>query len=507
MKMQELTRREFLATGVMAAAGLRAGAMWGQSAPGGVVVKTPLGALRGASVDGVNVFKGVPFAEPPVRFRPPVKKLAWSGERDATRFAPEAMQPGQGGARGNEDCLYLNVWAPTQPSKDAGGYPVLVWVHGGGFVGGASHTALEDGAVFAREGIICVSIAYRLGVFGFLDVSPLLGAEYAGSANNGLRDVMAALEWVQQNIGAFGGNARRVTMGGQSAGAKLVDILMGVPEAIGLYTGVISESGGAERVAAASGAAEVAKGFATAFGKDASALKTVDAAELIAAQNKLMGTWPLHFPLRPELDVHLLPRLPVETIAAGNAHGKRLLIGTNHDESAAFIGPHPVHDATAADLGNVSTARFAQVFAEYKKLYPQWSAEQLRIRAVTAEEYWVPSVRVADACVRGGGEAWMYRLDFAPANGRMQGLAEHGEELAMVWDKPLTTYANADAEAALTTQVHAAWVAFVKGDAPAAQGVPAWPEYHAGTRPTMILDAVSKVEERPMERELRLWDL
>jgi len=416
------------------------------------------------------------------------------------------MQPGEVGVEHSEDCLYLNVWKP----EGQGPFPVFVWIHGGGFLGGHSFEGIYDGAEFAREGIIVVTVAYRLGAFGFLDVEPLLGAAYAGSANNALRDLIEALEWVKANIAEFGGDPLRVTIGGESAGAKLADILMGTPSAQGLFHQVISESGGAERVWSRANAAAVAKGFGEDWkavsGGEIAGLLTAQGGQVIEAQQQFIKRWPQHFPLRGEIDGMLLPRLPVETIAAGSTRGKRLLIGTNRDESALFIGPHPQHDPTAGDVGNIGIARFMEVFARYKGLYPAMSAEQLRIRALTAEEYWVPSMRVVDAHVKGGGSAWMYRLDFMETSGRMAGEAYHSLDVGLVWDKPHAAVDNALAEAGLAKQVHAAWASFIRGEAPTAEGLPAWPQYRSETRLTMVLDGASRVEERPQEAELRVWD-
>jgi para-nitrobenzyl esterase len=503
-----MTRRDFVVGSALVALSVQGRKLFGQAAEAAsaTVVKTPLGALRGEVAEGVRVFRGVPFAEPPVgklRFMPPIRVMRWKTERDATKFAAAAMQDGDKDVAQSEDCLYLNVWTPEK-AKDL---PVFVWIHGGGFTGGEAFAPIFDGTEFARAGVIVVTVAYRLGVLGFLDMGPLLGEAYAGSANNALRDLICALEWVKENIAAFGGDAGRVTVGGESAGAKLTDILMGVPEAQGLFSGMISESGGAERVWPLANAERVAKGFGDVWGVSRmEALKTAPDAELIAAQVKFIDGWPQHFPLRAEVDGTLIPRLPVETIAAGSTKGTRLLIGTNRDESALFVGPHPQHDATAANLGNITLPAFQAVYAKYKALYPEMSEERLRIRALTAEEYWVPSVRVADAQVKGGGTAWMYRLDFAPASGRMKGYAYHSEDIRLVWDKPDEALANAAAETVLAKQMHEAWVAFIKGEAPGAEGLPVWPEYTSGARETMVLDASSKVEEKPQEAELRLWD-
>ena len=416
------------------------------------------------------------------------------------------MQPGEPGIPHSEDCLYLNLWTPAKP----GSYPVYVWIHGGGFTGGHSFEPMYDGAMLAQEGVICVTVAYRLGVFGFLDVEPLLGPTYAGSANNALRDLILALTWIQQNISAFGGDPARVTIGGESAGAKLSDILLGVPSAQPLFHQAVSESGGAERVWSRAQSKAVAEGFGDAWrthtGDAASTILSADASELIDTQKHFIAQWPQHFPLRCEVDGQLLPRPPVTSISQGSSHGKRLLVGTNRDESALFLGPHPQHDPGGADLGNLSVAAFSPVYAKYRKVYPEMTDEQLRIRAATAEEYWIPSIRVADAHSNAGGPTFMYRLDFSETRGYFRGYAFHSLDVGLVWDRPSEKAENAAAEAALAHQMHQAWVAFLRGETPAAAEVPTWPAYDAVTRPTMIFDIKNHMEEQPQEAELRLWD-
>lgn len=477
---------------------------------GSANVHTPLGDLRGDEVNGVRIFRGVPFAEPPVgerRFRGPVPKQAWKGVRDATQFSAEPWQTGTPDVTKSEDCLYLNVWTPASVTKPL---PVFVWIHGGGFTGGRSFDPVQDGATFARMGIVCVTVAYRLGVFGFLDVSPLLGQTYPSPANNALRDLLTALRWVQRNISAFGGDPAQVTIGGESAGAKLSDILMGVPSAQPLFHQVISESGGAERVWPAASAQNVAAGFLktwqNAGGGDAASLKTADPEKLIAAQQQFIEAWPQHFPLRCEVDGTILPQKPIDAIHGGSTKGKRLLLGTNRDESALFVGPRPSKDAAAADLGNLSAERFAPVYAKYKELYPEMTPEQRRIRALSAEEYWLPSMRVAEAHVLSGGDAYVYRLDFAETSGRLKGFAYHSLDIPLVWDKPRTEVDNATAEAAMAKRMHTAWAHFIRGDAPYAEGLPDWPMWTAANRETMLLGDDSHVEQRPFEAELRLWD-
>ena len=511
--MEPWTRRQFFQRGSFAgcwvASQRLAGQVVSQASP--VVLQTEQGALRGQELNGVRVFRGVPFAEPPVgelRFRPPVSKRPWSGVHDATHFGAAAVQQGDRSVPQSEDCLYLNVWAPKQVSS-AARLPVFVWIHGGGFTGGEAFADIFDGTSFAQQGIVVVTVAYRLGVLGFLDLGPLLGVAYAGSANNALRDLMLALEWVKGNIEAFGGDLKQVTVGGESAGAKLTDLLLGVPAAKDLFRGAISESGGAERIWPKSTAEKVAEGFGAqwraASGQSHAELKTAPARQLIDVQTEFLKTWPQHFPLRCELDGVLMPRPPIETIALGSAAGRRLLIGTNRDESALFLGAHPQHDPTAADLGNMSLPAFETVFAKYASLYPDMTEEQRRIRAVTAEEYWVPSTRVADAAVRAGAQVWAYELEFARSGGAYKGEAFHSEDIGLVWDKPGREYDSAAAEAALATQIHTAWASFLRGEAPAAPGLPVWQQYTAETRATMMLDRVSRMEAKPQGAELALW--
>jgi para-nitrobenzyl esterase len=509
MPQLSLSRRKFLVNAGLASMAWRCAPLSALADTTPAIIHTPSGTLRGEQSGGVLQFRGVPFAEPPVgplRFRAPVPVKPWTSERDATHFAAAAMQAGELGIKQSEDCLYLNIWAPD----GKGPFPVYVWIHGGGFTGGHAFESMYDGMEITKEGVICISVAYRLGVFGFLDYEPLLGAEYAGSANNALRDLMAALAWIQKNISAFGGDPARVTIGGESAGAKLIDILMGVPSAKPLFHQMISESGGAERVWTRAQSKTVTLGFGDEFhtltGADPSTILNAPADTLIKAQKQFIAAWPQHFPLRCQIDGSLVPLRPVESIGAGSSRGKRLLIGTNRDESALFIGPHPEKDPVAADLGNLLPEKFAPVFKRYREVYPQMTDDQLRIRAVTAEEYWIPSMRAADAHLKGGGSAWMYRLDFSETSGFLRGYAFHSLDVRLVWNRPSLLAVNATAEADLARQMYQAWIAFLRGETPAAPGVPAWPEYNSSTRPTMIFDTQNHVEFKPEDAELRLWD-
>ncbi len=510
MISRPLTRRRFLANSILAAPAILAAPIFA-AAPDPPTVRTRAGLLHGEALPDAHVFRGVPFAAPPVgslRFRPPAPPLPWKGTRDATRFSAAPLQPDNPKLPQSEDCLCLNLWAPL----GKGPFPVFVWVHGGGFTGGHASEPIYDGARLAAEGILCITVGYRLGVLGFLDLEPALGPTYAGSANNGLRDLIAALTWIQGNIADFGGDPTRVTVGGESAGAKLADILMGTPSAGPFFHGVVSESGGAERIWPHATALSVGEGFTRHWrdttGQLVTALSAAPGDLLIHAQTTFIDQWPQHFPLRPEIDGTLLPCPPIDAIRAGSSRSKRLLIGTNRDESALFIGPQPIHDPSAPDLGNVSLAAFQPILDRYATLYPNLSPERRRIRALTAEEYWIPTLRVADAHAQAqaGGETFMYRLDFTESTGRLRDLAYHSLDVPLVWDHPRPDIGNAPAEAALATQIHGAWTSFLRSQAPAAPGLPAWTPYNQTTRPTMILNTESHVEQNPQAGELALWN-
>lgn len=500
-----MNRRTFLQMSALAAAGVESGRCLGRDSDP-VFVGTRLGRLAGVSRGEVNIFRGVPFAQPPVgplRFRAPQPPTPWKDVRQATTFAAAAPQAEGDIATHSEDCLYLNVWAPQAP----GSYPVFVWVHGGGFTGGRASDPLFDGTDFAKMGVVVVTVAYRLGVLGFLDTEPLLGASYAGSANNALKDLVAALAWIQENIAAFGGDPTQVTLGGESAGAKLTDILMGTPAAKPLFHQMISESGGAERVSPKQQALAVGHGFASTWTAlthlPLSALLTAPAEQLITVQEQFIRDWPLHFPLRPEIDGAFLPQAPLEAIKAGSSRGKRLLLGTNRDESALFIGPDPTKDPTARDVGNMPLAQFQTIEKAYGKLYPGMPIPLQRIRSLTAEEYLVPSVRVLDAHVRSGGEAFAYRFDF-PGEGRFAGLAFHSYELRFVWQH-FGQEVPSDAARQLAASMHGAWASFLKGAAPAGPGLPSWRPYTNQAQSTMILQASSHLEAHPEQAEMALW--
>jgi para-nitrobenzyl esterase len=262
-----------------------------------VLVETRRGPVRGVAEGGLAVFRGLPFARPPVgplRFRPPEPPEPWSGVRDAARFGPSASQNGAlvgplmslGISRTGEDCLYLNVWTPA---ADRARRPVLVWIHGGAFVLGSGSQMLYDGATLARRGdVVVVTVNYRLGALGFLRLRDRFGERLPASGNEGLLDQVAALEWVRDEIAAFGGDPGNVTIFGESAGAMSCATLLGMPRARGLFHRAILQSGAANylwpRATASRIADQVLTDLAVASPED---LRAAAPARLLAAQRRL----------------------------------------------------------------------------------------------------------------------------------------------------------------------------------------------------------------------------
>ena len=305
------------------------------------IVQTSYGELRGTRAEGLHIFRGVPFARPPAgarRFRPPERPAAWAGVRDATRFGPAAPQSlgllgpvfSLGITRMDEDCLSLNVWTPGVDSRRR---PVLVWIHGGAFVLGAGSQSLYDGAVLARRGdVVVVTINYRLGSLGFLRLRELSGGRLPASGNEGLLDQIAALEWVRDEIAAFGGDPGNVTIFGESAGAMSCAALLGAPRARGLFHRAILQSGAANYVSPAETASAVAEEFLAALRirrRRIADLLSLPPERLVEAQARLF------FTLRPGLK----PVAPLLAAAPRPGSRRRRPRRPAQAEAAAAVGP------------------------------------------------------------------------------------------------------------------------------------------------------------------------
>lgn len=483
------------------------------------IARVQQGWLAGVSEAGVFAYKGVPYAAPPVearRFRPPAKAQPWEGIRQATTFGPAPLQPPPPpgmtsqaflGAETSEDCLYLNIWRPREP----GPHPVFVWIHGGGnFAGSASQ--ITDGAVFARSGIVCVTVGYRLGAFGFLELGRVLGPGYRGSSVNGLRDQIAALQWVRANIAAFDGDPGRVTIGGQSAGGKNVVALMASPLTRGLFSSAIVESGG-QTVHDLRGAEQVTELLVkslAAHGEASSSLPTLSGEALSALQIELLKSYDRPFPFRAVTGTDVLPEAPLDAFRKHGASARRLLIGTNQDESILFLDRRSAGaPVTQRDLANVDVAAARPIAAAYDRAFPTLDALHRRVRFVTAEEYGVISERIAEA-LRSSANVWVYRFAAAMSAGPLAGWSPHGAEVIHIWkayENPLVRalYGDSTPQArALGEEMNARWCAFIRGGTPDLPGAPHWPRFD-GSKLLLFEETASKPAKVDL-RDAALWE-
>jgi para-nitrobenzyl esterase len=486
-------------------------------APAPLEVQVRQGRLRGVLEEGVRVFKGVPYAEPPtgpLRFRPPRPPKPWSGVRDAARFGPMPLQFGggsgiPGSAPPGEDCLYLNVWAPATP----GPHPVLVFCYGGGNNGGAGSTPVYSGARFARDGVVAVTINYRVGALGWVELGPHLPG-YAGSGNNALRDIMASLVWVRDNIAAFGGDPRQVTLGGVLAGSKNVMALLATPSAAGLFHRAITMSTSAHTTHTPEEAEKVARLFIDGHTGDPQDLLTATPEQILAAQRKVLRGYNHNSAFRSIIDGELLPRPIMDAFRAGASRRVPLLIGTTRDESASTLPrdaaekPFPIDQM---ELNSLDLSEVNDVDLRYQRAFPALSPLERRRKLVHAEEYWISCIRVGEARARLGAATYMYRTDRVLASGRYAGYAPSGSDVPLAFDtldkgEVVATGATVtDDDRRLAGVTHAAWTAFIKSGTPSAPGLAAWPRYEPTERRTMILGYEPRVEADPLRAERLLW--
>ncbi|MFZ0640414.1 MAG: carboxylesterase family protein [Candidatus Acidiferrales bacterium] len=525
-----ISRRQFLVeSGSFAAASLlSSSALAANSSP---VVKTSGGLLRGEINErGVLVFKGVPFAAPPVgqfRFRPPEKPLPWSGVRAATRFSPMSMQSVDEILKSNlppmgEDCLYLNVWTP---SAERAKRPVLFYIHGGAFVQGSGSAPDFDGTNLALNGdLVVVTINYRLGVFGFPPFR-VFGDEV--SNNLGLLDQIAALEWVRENIAAFGGDPGRVTISGLSAGGWSVAALMVIPKARQLFHRANPQSASMMTAQTPELQAFHARNFLEALGLNASELRkvtTLPAAALLKAQESAIDQFHKseyyqlgddQLPFIPARDATVLPVDPIESIKRGQCARVPLLAGGSAEElgSAPFRLALPqVKDwyqkrVTLEVLEHwVSRERAVQIWDGYAKDHPDASEAKIAGLIRTDFFYRMPSIRISEAR-SGEHRTWMYRFELR-ASAPVVGISTHATDMAFwfgnmdrsrVYQFLFGALASPE-EQALSRQMQRGLAAFVR------DGAAPWPAYDTLERQTMIYNTPSLLGADPAGNDRRLWD-
>jgi para-nitrobenzyl esterase len=435
-------------------------------------VRVESGLLAGVVEGGVRIFRGIPFAAPPVgplRWKAPQPPVPWSGERNASAAGANCMQRlgkdgvslGEGPV--SEDCLTLQVFAPKEARKA----PVMVWVHGGANIQGSGSKAVYDGSAFARDGVVLVAINYRLGPLGFFAHPALTRAAKADEplANYGVMDQIAALQWVRRNIEAFGGDPGNVTLFGESAGGLDALILLSTPAARGLFTKAIVESPGRNwdplptlATAEAQGQQAASRALLTA-GATADQLRAISAQRLIADMDYEYG---------PVIDGRLLTESPAEAFARGHAADLQLILGSNSYEASLFPA---------------STVKLADLPADLRAAYAGEAATDQQLgTALFTDRYFTAPVRWFARRAAPGAPAWLYRFSYVrPSQREKVPGAPHGSEIPYVfdtWNKLSSLSSLLPAEArAMTTMIHSCWVAFATRGTPACQGAPAWPAY------------------------------
>jgi para-nitrobenzyl esterase len=461
-------------------------------------VRTESGLVSGVVADGVVSWKGVPYAAPPVgdlRWRAPQPAPAWEGVRKADAYANDCMQepfPSDAAPLGtppSEDCLYVNVWAPEKPASPK--LPVMVWIHGGGFVNGGSSPAVYDGSAFARRGIVFVSFNYRLGRFGFF-AHPALTRETPDGplGNYGYLDQIAALEWVQKNVAAFGGDPGNVTLFGESAGGGSVNTLMVTPLAKGLFQKAIVESGGGRaggimtprnlKEAEAVGVAFAKSAGITGEGAEAlAALRKLPAKDVVRGLNLMtMGAQRETF-AGPMIDGKIVAEEPETAFRAGRQAHIPYMIGANSREFGFMPLPPQAVEGMLARFG----AEKDKVVAAYD---PEKTGNMGEVGVGLASDGAMvePARLLARLASAAGQPTWEYRFSYVASSIRKDTKgALHATEIPFVFETVRAKYGEATTpeDEALSAAANAYWASFAKTGDPNGEGRPEWPRYSEKT--------------------------
>jgi len=485
-------------------------------------VKSTGGQLQGVVVDGVASFKGIPFAAPPVgnlRWAAPQLAKGWRGIKKADSYASGCMQdPGMSKMMGasvnvSEDCLYLNVWTAAKTAGEK--RPVMVWIHGGAFVGGMTGTPMFDGTKFAQKGVVLVSIAYRLGVFGFMAHPELSRESGKGSGTYGIQDMIAGLQWVKTNIARFGGDPSCVTIFGESAGGIAVGMLSAAPGARGLFQRAISESGGSfAPPRTANEAGENVPTLKLAESSGEAFLKKLGAADIEAAralpaeqiQKALGGGMGGGSSFWPVADGYVLPGDPYELYEKGRFNDTPVLIGTNSNEGGLFMrGP-----TTAASFEKQIRSGYGERADIILRAYPHSTdAEAARASADVFREFafaWPTWAWARMQSQKGKGKAFVYYFDHrTPAS---PDGANHGAEVSYVFGNFGGPGAGAPspADLALSDLIRSYWINFARSGDPNGSGLPPWPVFTEKDQKVMFFDTTASAKPIPNLEKLKAYD-
>ena len=501
-------------------------------APAANVVITLRGAVRGKVSDGGGSvsFKGIPYAEPPTgarRFRPPVSHACWSGVRDAFAYGSECAQAGlTGGTTGDEDCLSLNVWVP---SSSSGALPVLYFIHGGAEIVGGSNQQLGTGnlydgqALAERQHAIVVTTNYRLGALGFL-AHPALDAENAPgrrSGNYGLLDLLSSLRWVKRNIASFGGDPARVMIFGESAGALNTCVLVASPQAAGLFSAALMESGGCaapstvdreksgNALSASVGCAEKPDVAACLRGKSATDLVNASAGLTDLLASDLLHTWDM--PYGPSVDGYVLIEAPLRAFASGRYNHVPFALGSNAHEMELFITPGQVN--TCYDYESMVSTRLGPLAARALSLYPCASYPLPRMAIVdlaTDVAFTCQARRIARSLSTSPGASPVYRYYYTHVRdyGPMVALrAAHTAELPFVFRTwSIESYVATSAETGLSDALQGYWARLGATGNPNGGGALPWTQYQAANDNVIVFDDTISTQANLKTAKCDFWD-
>lgn len=541
---QQLRRRDALRLALtVTAGGILARSLRAQIPTVTKVVRTQSGSVQGLVHDGIQTFKGIRYGAAPVgslRFMPPEKPKPWKDVADATEFGAPAIQMASGATSSpvsdfgrqlatiyttpaemkidNEDCLFLNVWTPAL--ADGKKRPVMFWIHGGGYAYGSGAWPIYDGANLARKGdVVVVTVNHRLNAFGYLYLAEVANDSFAKSGNAGMLDLVAALEWVRDNVAAFGGDPGNVTIMGESGGGAKVSTLLAMPDAKGLFHKAVIQSGPGLRGIPKAMATKVARDLLTELQispTDIKSLQCVPADTIIAAAHasaSRTGGAGIGGMMRlaPVVDGVVLPSDPFEPHAPAVSANVPILIGSNKDEMTLFAAADPwfgrLTDAQLSDrVKGMPGGKGEALLAAYRKLRPNYSPTYLMTSLMTGGGMFFGSVRLAEhKAEQNAAPVFMYQLvwDTPVAGGLFK--TPHTLDIPFMFDnvdKARVLVGPGSKPEALARQMSDAWIAFAKTGAPAISGGPEWPAYDTRRRATMLFDVESRVVDDP-DSEIR----
>jgi para-nitrobenzyl esterase len=482
----------------------------------GPIATTKEGQLRGEKLADrdVTVFRGVHYGQSTAgaaRFKAPQRVTKWQGVKDAVKFGPTCPQGGDVGRRTttsgellphSEDCLVLNVWTPGVADNKQ--RPVMVWFHGRGFYAGAGSEPLYDGARLAKRGdLVVVTVNHRLNVFGYLYLGKVGGKDWQTSGNAGVQDMQLALEWVRDNIAAFGGNPANVTIFGESGGGAKVSTLLGVPTAKGLFQrGIIQSGARMKGLALAAATKNTDTVMAKLNVKSVAELQSVPMDKLLAAVTTTGRTTP---DFGPVTDGDYLPADMFDPVAAPSARNVPIIVGTNRDEHALYAREHPIGSKmTEAQLREDLAPNFGSnadaLIAAYEQSRPQASPWELMI-GIRSNRFHIGAIRLSEVAAK-AAPVYMYSFDFEPTALK----AAHGAEIPFVFSNATASPNARPGAKAVEDAMSDAWIAFARTGNPTHKGLPSWPKYDAQTRATMVFNTSSQVVNDPRSSERKVWE-